>query len=154
MTFNFSNFRVSDITDCKVYDDDSQNTHSYRCPSESPICSYGICKGKHMFVSRIGFFPWLYWYFTKISLIFVFDLIASAAEFEPCPSNYCKNGGTCRVEDAKLPNNAKCECPPAFAGVRCADGKLALNIPRLFSIFNIIILIFSLPNSSAIVIYF
>merc|ERR1719370_1759006 len=87
--------------DCIVNDEYSQNTHSRFCPSDSPICSYGICK-------------------------------ASAAQFEPCPSNYCKNGGTCRVEDANLPNNAKCECPPAFAGVRCADGNSTTEMLRGF----------------------
>ena len=57
MTSKFSNFCVSYVTDCSVdqypyYINpimQNQNTPSDECPSESPICSYGTCKGKHMF---------------------------------------------------------------------------------------------------------
>ena len=52
----------------------------------------------------------------------IFLCPSSPAYTDPCPVNFCQNGGTC-VCVVGQPNSFRCMCLPGFSGTNCQLGK-------------------------------
>jgi hypothetical protein len=55
------------------------------------------------------------------SFIHLDSATLSYAGLDPCASQPCRNGGTCRPLNA---NSYQCICPPGYSGYDCSTRKL------------------------------